>query len=245
MDKNDIIEYVMTTPNNTNRAVLSSMLNQLTEGGDDGGGSWTVLTEESVTTEASGSGLYETSLEYSELITADSVRITLNGVEYTCTNISEESDEGAYGAEIPDWSIYPFRLESSESPFGGVTNHIITESAGTYTIKIEVPQSDGSSDFSTATLTVINNLDADFAFHAPIIASSLTEPFFEFLGAGIYVNPSESQVYTLALYKGKALIDGFALGNYTITASGSIEKPMDGVYFATGDCNITLSSGGR
>ena len=33
MDKNDIIEYVMTTPHNTNRAVLSSMLNQLTEGG--------------------------------------------------------------------------------------------------------------------------------------------------------------------------------------------------------------------
>lgn len=37
MDKNDIIEYVMNTPHNTNRAVLSSMLNQLTEG--DGGSS--------------------------------------------------------------------------------------------------------------------------------------------------------------------------------------------------------------
>lgn len=37
MDKNDIIEYVMHTPHNTNRAVLSSMLNQLAE--DGGGGS--------------------------------------------------------------------------------------------------------------------------------------------------------------------------------------------------------------
>ena len=37
MDKNDIIEYVMNTPHNTNKAVLSSMLNQLAEGG--GGGS--------------------------------------------------------------------------------------------------------------------------------------------------------------------------------------------------------------
>ena len=36
MDKNDIIEYVMTTPHNTNKAVLSSMLNQLTEGGSGG-----------------------------------------------------------------------------------------------------------------------------------------------------------------------------------------------------------------
>lgn len=39
MDKNDIIEYVMNTPHNTNRAVLSSMLNQLAEGGDEGGSS--------------------------------------------------------------------------------------------------------------------------------------------------------------------------------------------------------------
>ena len=37
MDKNDIIEYVMNTPHNTNKAVLNSMLNQLTEG--SGGGS--------------------------------------------------------------------------------------------------------------------------------------------------------------------------------------------------------------
>lgn len=36
MDKNDIIEYVMHTPHNTNRAVLSSMLNQLAEDGSGG-----------------------------------------------------------------------------------------------------------------------------------------------------------------------------------------------------------------
>ena len=37
MDKNDIIDYVMHTPHNTNRAVLSGMLNQLAEGGGGGG----------------------------------------------------------------------------------------------------------------------------------------------------------------------------------------------------------------
>ena len=36
MDKNDIINYVMHTPHNTNKAVLSDMLNQLTEGGSGG-----------------------------------------------------------------------------------------------------------------------------------------------------------------------------------------------------------------
>ena len=37
MTKQDIIEYVMNTPHNTNKAVLSSMLNQLTDGGGDSG----------------------------------------------------------------------------------------------------------------------------------------------------------------------------------------------------------------
>ena len=49
MDKNDIIEYVMNTPHNTNKAVLSSMLNQLTEGG--GGGS-SDFTEAKITINA-------------------------------------------------------------------------------------------------------------------------------------------------------------------------------------------------
>ena len=38
MDKNDILDYVMNTPGNTNRAVLSSMLNSM-EGSGSGGGS--------------------------------------------------------------------------------------------------------------------------------------------------------------------------------------------------------------
>ncbi len=37
MDKNDIIKYVMHTPHNTNKAVLNSMLNQLSEGAGDSG----------------------------------------------------------------------------------------------------------------------------------------------------------------------------------------------------------------
>lgn len=36
MDKEKILDYVMHTPHNTNRAVLNSMLNQLIEGGGSG-----------------------------------------------------------------------------------------------------------------------------------------------------------------------------------------------------------------
>ena len=53
MDKNDIIEYVMNTPHNTNRAVLSSMLNQLTEDSSDGSSDFNTVTVSIVNTNES------------------------------------------------------------------------------------------------------------------------------------------------------------------------------------------------
>ena len=57
MTKNDIIEYVMNTPHNTNKAVLSSMLNQLAE---DGGGSSDFSTAEVIVTGGYGTLLFPT-----------------------------------------------------------------------------------------------------------------------------------------------------------------------------------------
>lgn len=54
MTKQDIIEYVMNTPHNTNKAVLSSMLNQLVEGG--GGSSDFSTAEVSFVYNKEGSG---------------------------------------------------------------------------------------------------------------------------------------------------------------------------------------------
>ena len=42
MTKKDIIEYVMETPHNTNRAVLESMLDQLSSGGGGGSSDFTI-----------------------------------------------------------------------------------------------------------------------------------------------------------------------------------------------------------
>lgn len=202
-------------------------LNNIEQGIENASNLWTVLTEETVTTEASGSGLYGTSLEYSELITADSVRITLNGVEYTCANISEESGEGAYGAEIPNWSTYPFRLESSESPFGGVVNHITTETAGTYTIKIEAPQGGSSSDFSTATMTLNTNTECE-----------ITAPLYNggFIMSKSVFRTSNEVPIVLAPQGTMILINTSG----TISVSGNIQSAGGG-YGVTGDCTITIS----
>ena len=98
---------------------------------------WVTLTEESVTTAEveSGSGIYVGDLSYSQLIDADAIRVTFNGTEYICSNVTEE-DGGLYGA-ADGWSTYPFLLESDSNPYGASTS-LETEVAGTYTVKIEV-----------------------------------------------------------------------------------------------------------
>ena len=106
----------------------------------------TTLTEETVTTTAQGD-VNRGTLSYSEFINAEKIRVTFNGTEYECERItiSEEPDLSVYnygyggmspGSVMPDFSKYPFAINSHM----GKTkmNRLYTETAGTYTIKIEV-----------------------------------------------------------------------------------------------------------
>ena len=167
MTKQEIIDYVMTTPSNPNKAVLEGMLED-TSGtnvptptvedagkvlgvGDNGkyvlekkGFTCTeevaMLTEESVTTEQYDNIAYS-ELSYVELITAGTLRVTFNGVEYVCPRRSRENG-GEYGASLNeetgegDFSEYPFNIASFFSR-GVVKNFLTTQTAGTYSIKIE------------------------------------------------------------------------------------------------------------
>lgn len=93
----------------------------------------TLLTEESVTTEQSGR-FVRGPLSYSQLINADTIRVTFDGIEYVCSNVAEE-DGGIYGAG-DGWTTYPFVLDSNSTPLGTGTM-LYTETAGTYSVKIE------------------------------------------------------------------------------------------------------------
>lgn len=133
MDKDKILDYVMTSPANTNPNVLKTML-------DDSGSEMnpgysctettTLLTDESVTTskpEGVPFEVYSGQLSI-ENITAPSIQVTFNGTSYICERVDE-----SYGAQgLPnskDWSQYPFNISDS--------GMIQTESAGTYSVKIE------------------------------------------------------------------------------------------------------------
>ena len=120
-------------------------------GGDDGGGDdgdLILITEETITTEAgSDAGVAFGRFSYSSVIKPDSIIVTFNGTEYECPVIHETSSELGidtyyYGGFSrvdpgqPDFSEYPF-LIGSETEEGGAYNFLLTENAGTYTVKIE------------------------------------------------------------------------------------------------------------
>lgn len=97
---------------------------------------WTTLTEETVTTSAHGSFIIA-DLSYSQPIDAETIQVTFNGTEYECQRMTTWRGY-EYGAPLDsatnqfDWSEYPFHIAR-----GGVTNGLLTETAGTYDVKIE------------------------------------------------------------------------------------------------------------
>lgn len=154
MTKQEIINYVMNSPANTNPNVLGSMLDGIVE--DDSTDDKVISIEETVTTESIHSeeevlpfagGI----LSFSQIINADTIQVIFEGETYTCQCSSDDSDDFDkskayfYGADIqavggPDFSQFPFAIISSSSSTGFVHNEFATKKPGTYQIKIEVPQ---------------------------------------------------------------------------------------------------------
>lgn len=91
-----------------------------------------MTTEQTSTSIAAGG-----ELAYTTKITADTIKVTFNGVEYTCQKMSENDYGAPYNGSTNtyDWSEYPFNIapiiEGSE---------LVTETAGTYSVKIEVTE---------------------------------------------------------------------------------------------------------
>lgn len=89
----------------------------------------------------------------------------------------------------------------------------------------------GSSDFSTAEVTV--NANQQFEFYAPLINDE-----HGYLGAYDNINPDESETLTVGLYKGKAVTRFYTSG--VVSVSGNAQL-MNEQILITGDCTITIS----
>ena len=116
-------------------------INNISSGGG-GDGDLILITEETITTEAvPNQGVNFGEFSYSSFIKANTITVTFNGTEYECSRI-DSNDTYYYGGYStvdpgqPDFSDYPF-LIGSENDGGEAYNFLLTENAGTYTVKIE------------------------------------------------------------------------------------------------------------
>ena len=176
------------------------------------------LFSETVTTVAGDIG-NEATLSYSDLITADTLKVTFNGVEYTCPKISGSGYVGYGGVGEPgegdDFTEFPFVIYSSDSG-----NFIYTESAGTYTVSASADVTTYTDAFKEGVhknvlKEVESESDADIVVLIPLILDQLPTVTKNCLKLSTTGNPTsytQTQLFAtdrIVLYK----IDQYAFAN--------------------------------
>lgn len=95
-------------------------------------------------------------LSYATQITADTLIVTFDGVDYTCPK-SALGASAAYGGMSdsgPDFTSYPFAITSASIPLVGVSNTIYTQTAGTHAVSASGVAIETSSNFRSAVLSI-------------------------------------------------------------------------------------------
>lgn len=109
-------------------------------------------------------------------------------------------------------------------------------------VTVNVEGGGGSSDFSTAQVTIVNNYSSEFIIEMAVAMSE--EGMDASLGTLTAGRIDTGMVANVILYKGSAgaIIDSFPLdAPPTIVTSGNIQNMEDNAYLITGDCTITIS----
>ena len=211
------------------------MYNKVTVNVEGGGSSWQTVFEGSVTTESEGN-FASGDIVGLESLNGDSVKVTFNGAEYTLPKHELGYGEMGYG-NVPDFTNYPVFIETTDTPC-----LLYTETAGTYTLKIEEPQSGGSSDFSTALVTVSpDDGYVELNGFVPVILDDE--------GEFITCVDSLENGYNVVLYNGSLVLVTTTEPTYTVSGNASLETlepimPMEPTRYKltiTGDCTITIS----
>lgn len=187
MDKDKVIDYVMSTPHNANRQVLEGMLDGASGGaglpavsGEDEGKVLTVVNgewnkaESSVGYECNQSLItaFEGNVE-SVAMYYDEKGALIDGLDLSTTQPSTifvtfngieyecpVAPTGSYGITDranPDWSEYPFQIIYTNADFG-LGTYIFTESTGVNSLKVEwLSESVEVSDCFTKAVNKITN----------------------------------------------------------------------------------------
>lgn len=141
------------------------MYNKVTVNVEGGGTSYTTLYDGSVTTFQPEGAPFCSGQIFAHPSGTDSIKVTFNGTEYTVPKVTVEGNYGygEVGQTGPDFTEFPFFIQAD----GDTACTVLTPTAGTYTLKIEEPQSGGSSDFSTAEVTFNSRPVDDYEVAVP------------------------------------------------------------------------------
>lgn len=217
-DQNDVNQFGLF------REKLIEGVTKKSEGG--GGETWNTVFEGNVTTENVG-GIVQGNF-MTKLNSTDTIKVIFNGTEYIC-ELKDDGYDIYYGGDIDDFSVYPFRLKIMPD-----RTLLYTESAGTYSLKIEEPQSGGGeSDFSTAEVTIINNSSTTYNPNLAIIEDDTLKT------TGNITKQNSATFNEVLLYKGSR---SFVVALLTPTVEGNASVSGNTVTI-TGDCTITVSGG--
>lgn len=129
----------------------------------------TTLCDETVTTQ-DDDGDNVAYLSTSETITAETIDVTFAGTKYTCAKSGE-----VYGGAGFDFSVYPFMLYDDGT--------IYTETAGTYTVKVEAVESavDTSAQFTAA---VTNAMSSSMPLFLMVEGETTWQEVYDAFGSG-------------------------------------------------------------
>lgn len=212
------------------------------EGG--GGSTWQTVFEGNVTAVEDGDwcGVWLENLS----LTQETLKVTFNGTEYEC----EKNADGSYGAPLNEstdkheWDIFPFNLLTEEGD-----TVLSTQTAGTYTLKIEEPQSGGSSDFSTAEVTFICD-GSEGAYYSVGNIAYIDDGILRASGYRTFPQPSAdlrvdkgtNVTLDMILYKNILPYDVFAHYDDSVMPiiTGNAEMTEQGLQI-TGSCSIQLT----
>lgn len=107
-------------------------------------------------------GISFATIALSELLTADTIKVTFNSTEYIVQKVSMSGSQYCYGeftASGPLFTTYPFCITIDPNDSENNPPNIYTESAGTYSVKIEqsieVTTAETSNEFNLAVESVI------------------------------------------------------------------------------------------